>query len=595
MKIITAILLILFLAITLSLGFIFLNKILIKKPPLEDTTDTKTGDISTADKEESTEDPDTSEMENDKTKEEKLQITKIEVYLDGDKNHGIFLGEAEYNLKSPEAELLYGENFNKKGFKLIYENTKYHFEPGSTHYIYVYTYSPASGWDYIREEIKIPGEVTKDPTINIFIDSPKENEKISENIYVSGWALDTDSQEGTGIKEVKIYLDGPKDIGYFLGAAEYGRPRPDVADAFGNQNYVDSGYYLNIDPSEFEPGSKHTLFVYAISKNPPDSLNFEKREIIIAGEKERKSIIKVDINLENLVENNTIEITGWAIDKQSLSSEAITEKQYSIKKIVFASNREGNDNIYSINLDGTELTRLTDHPGNDMYPEVSPDGKKIAYTSDIGGTWQIMVMDWDGKNKKQLTNNPFRSGYPSWSFDGKYIYFEGHIDENWELFRINSDGSNQIRLTFNPKYEDWHPDGHPYEYKIIYESGVAGHEDLYIMDNDGSNIKKICKEHQRRRTSDVLYNGNKIVYSRYTNNQSDIWIMDFNGENEKKLTDNPDWDGHPVFSPDGKYIAYEEKTGKVENIIIMDLNGENKINITNHASNNWDPSFLFQE
>ena len=65
------------------------------------------------------------------------------------------------------------------------------------------------------------------------------------------------------------------------------------------------------------------------------------------------------------------------------------------------SNQDGNNNIFSMNLDGTDRQRLTDHGRSDLYPEVSPDNNKIAYTSDINGIWQIMVMDWDGQNKKQ--------------------------------------------------------------------------------------------------------------------------------------------------------------------------------------------------
>lgn len=591
MKSITTILLILFISAVILLGLSLVNAISQRTFPEESTSiSQETQSISPSETKKPIEGlQETSNMNN-------LEITSIEIYLDGDRNHGIFLGKAEYGLPSPETESLYGNDFKNCGFKFSWENRDYNLEPGTTHYLYIYAYSPSIGWDYIREEIRIPGDLSKDPSINLFIDSPKENEELKEKLILSGWAVDTNSPEGTGIKQIEVYLNGPKGTGFFLGNAEYGRTRQDVADAFRNQNFVESGYNLYIDINNLEPGSKQTLFVYAISEYPPDSFGFEKREIIIGGTREEKTIINTNVNLENYPQATTIEITGWAINKQKLSiGTPSTGKEYKIKKIIFVSNRQGNDEIYSINIDGTELTKLTDYPGNDMYPEASPDGKKIAYTSDINGTWQIMVMDWNGQNKTQLTNNPFRSGYPSWSFDGKYIYFEGHIDGNWELFRINSDGTNQVRLTVNPRYEDWHPAGHPLEYKIVYESGITGHEDLYIMNHDGTDIQKICKENQRRRTPHVLYDGSKIVYVRYTNNQPNVWIMDFNGENEKKVTDNSEGDGHPAFSPDGKYIAYEERKGGAENIILMGLNGENKTNITNHNSTNWDPSFLYQE
>jgi TolB protein len=307
--------------------------------------------------------------------------------------------------------------------------------------------------------------------------------------------------------------------------------------------------------------------------------------------------------MQKLNQDSIIEITGWAVDKNVLKEKQMLEEkvseidgEYSIKKVVYTSTRDGNENIYSINLDGTGLTRLTDHPGSDLYPEASPDGKKIAYTSDIGGIWQIMIMDWDGKNKKQITYNHFRSGYPSWSYDSKYIYFEAYIDGDWELFRIKSDGTEQKRLTFNPNFHDWHPNGHPYNYEIIYESGITGQENIYVMDHNGSGKRNVCDDGPRRRAPDVSPDGSRITYMSYSGDNSEIWIMDYNGQNEIRLTDNPDWDGHPSFSPDGKYIVYEEgKESVEEDLILMDLITGQRINITNSPYIDADASFLYQE
>jgi len=74
---------------------------------------------------------------------EDMSIEKIEVYLDGTKEAGgIFLGEAEYGLASPETESMYGGEFSKSGFELSWDSTGYVFEPGTTHSFYVYAYIP---------------------------------------------------------------------------------------------------------------------------------------------------------------------------------------------------------------------------------------------------------------------------------------------------------------------------------------------------------------------------------------------------------------------------------------------------------------------
>ena len=105
--------------------------------------------------------------------------------------------------------------------------------------------------------------------------------------------------------------------------------------------------------------------------------------------------------------------------------------QYAIiseTKIVFASYRDGNHEIYVMNADGSNQTRLTNDPSFDMAPSWSPDGKKIAFYSlrndvppEKDERWwyemnaEIYVMNADGSEQKNITNNPAYDGYPFWS------------------------------------------------------------------------------------------------------------------------------------------------------------------------------------
>jgi Tol biopolymer transport system component len=579
------------------------------KEPEEEQTDIGSEDEKTTETqqydEEEAEDKESEETAVEEEEKETLEDNTIRVFLDGDMENGIYLGETTCGDESAEAYNLYGEDFKNTGFTFTWKNDDKDFLPGSTHYIYIYFYNAESGWDYIREEVKLAGEKECERDIVIFIDKPRDK-TITENLQqINGWTVDLRSEEGPGIEKVEIYLNGPKDYGKSIGAIDYGLIRYDVTDFLDNLNYLRSGFSFD-ELIDLEPGSKHTLFVYSYSSTD-NSFNYEKREFYLSGKKEEKAVIKAYIDQEKLSQDNILDITGWAADKKLVdeylkekraseneTSEIDSEDGYSIKKVVFTSNRDGNKNIYSINIDSTGLTRLTSYSGSDFYPEASPDGHKIAYASDIGGIWQIMVMDWDGKNKKQITHNSFRCGYPSWSFDGKYIYFEAYVNGDWELYRINSDGTGQKRLTFNSTYNDWHPNGHPFKYEIIYESGITGKENIYVMNHSGSGIRKIGGSGPRRRVPDVSNDGTKITYMRYSGNNSDIWIMDYSGQNETKLTSNPDWDGHPSFSPDDKYIIYDEIKGSREDLIIIDISSGVKTNITNSSSIDEDPSFLYQ-
>ena len=81
-----------------------------------------------------------------------------------------------------------------------------------------------------------------------------------------------------------------------------------------------------------------------------------------------------------------------------------------VLKIAFSSNRTGDNEIYVMNANGTEQTRLTTNPANDDFPAWSPDGLKIAFNSYRDGNTEIYVMNADGTGQTRLTNNPSYDG-----------------------------------------------------------------------------------------------------------------------------------------------------------------------------------------
>jgi len=87
-------------------------------------------------------------------------------------------------------------------------------------------------------------------------------------------------------------------------------------------------------------------------------------------------------------------------------------------KIVSSSTRDGNAEIYAMNIDGSSPTRLTNHPAADVFPAWSPDSRKIAFTSNRAGDFEIYVMNADGTGLTQLTANMRVHGRPAWSPDG---------------------------------------------------------------------------------------------------------------------------------------------------------------------------------
>jgi TolB protein len=112
--------------------------------------------------------------------------------------------------------------------------------------------------------------------------------------------------------------------------------------------------------------------------------------------------------------------------------------------------------IYLINPDGTELTRLTFNDYEERAPSWSPDGSRIVFMARVGthpgipgSKFEICAMNADGTNFLQLTDNAVFEGTPTFSPDGQKIVFSRDVGagQGQELFSMNADGTNQMQLT----------------------------------------------------------------------------------------------------------------------------------------------------
>lgn len=247
-------------------------------------------------------------------------------------------------------------------------------------------------------------------------------------------------------------------------------------------------------------------------------------------------------------------------------------------RIAFYSNRDGNDEIYVMNADGSGVTNLTNNPAKDLEPDWSPDGSKIAFRSYRDGALDIYVMNADGSEVRNLSNNPSVDKLPTWSPDGSKVAFRSNRDGNWEIYVVNVDGSSLRNLTNNPAYDTapaWSPDGS----KMAFRSNRDGNSEIYVVNVDGSGLRKLTNNPgtvDELQTVSFTYlawspEGSKIALlasdlnSTYTNIAS---VSVATGE-LKLLTSSVDRHGRPRWSPDGRQIAYDCKREDNWDIYVM--------------------------
>jgi WD40-like Beta Propeller Repeat len=122
------------------------------------------------------------------------------------------------------------------------------------------------------------------------------------------------------------------------------------------------------------------------------------------------------------------------------------------RRIVFTSNRANSSNwdIYSMNVNGTGLVRLTSTAGLDTEPVFSPDGSKIAFATErYGGDLELAVMGANGSGVQRLTNNTLHDIEPAWRPDGQEIAFTRQFSSHEkDVFLMKPDGTEQRRITF---------------------------------------------------------------------------------------------------------------------------------------------------
>jgi Tol biopolymer transport system component/drug/metabolite transporter (DMT)-like permease len=265
-------------------------------------------------------------------------------------------------------------------------------------------------------------------------------------------------------------------------------------------------------------------------------------------------------------------------------------------KIAFRSDRDGNDEIYVMNADGSGETRLTNDSGYDGEPAWSPDGRKIAFTSYRDGDPEIYVMNADGSGQTNLTQNDVVDGSPAWSPDGQKIAFTSEVGiyGTFDIYVMNADGSGRANLTNYAAADDivaaWSPDGQ----KIAFSSFRDGNWEVYVMNADGSGQTNLTNNAAASdHTPDWSPDGHEIAFASLSFTADyEVYVMNADGSAQTNLTNShtaTDWT--PAWSPDGQKIAFSRGRYAGSEVYVMNADGSGQTDLTNNGASNLDPDW----
>ena len=246
--------------------------------------------------------------------------------------------------------------------------------------------------------------------------------------------------------------------------------------------------------------------------------------------------------------------------------------------------------IYIADYDGANQRRITAGRELNIDPAWSPDGRALAYTSFRRGAPNIFASRiFDG-----VLDTLTKSGndyLPVYSPDGTRIAFMSARDGNAEIYVMNADGSNQRRLTNHPA-DDTTPTWSPSGAQIAFTSDRSGTPQIYIMGADGSNLRRITTSDSyadRATWSPAPYN--EIAYAGRTGPGFDIKVYDVASGETRQLTFGSGSNESPVYSPNGKHIAFTSTRGSgLVQIWTMTRDGRDLRQVTK-AGNNYTPSW----
>ena len=239
-----------------------------------------------------------------------------------------------------------------------------------------------------------------------------------------------------------------------------------------------------------------------------------------------------------------------------------------------------------------------------IEPSWSPDGSRIAFASNREGNWELYLVIVDTLETSRVTSNEAVDRRPAWTPGGDQLAFVSNRDGQrcFDIYTIHPETKKVTRVTFRPQGCDdnpsWTPTTVPGEIskRIAFDSDRDdGKGEIYVLDVRTFAVTRVTfREATPDLNPTISPDGSRIAFQSYVNGNWEIFVMESDGTNVKQLTFNPADDIDPAWSPDGQRIAFATNRDGNWEIYTMDVDGGNVKNLTNSGTHErwptWSPN-----
>jgi eukaryotic-like serine/threonine-protein kinase len=219
--------------------------------------------------------------------------------------------------------------------------------------------------------------------------------------------------------------------------------------------------------------------------------------------------------------------------------------------------------------------QITDSPGVETSPTLSPDGKTVVYASDASGNFDLYSLRVGGRNPVRLTgDSPLNDWQPAFSPDGDRIAFRSERDGGG-VFMMEATGESVRRLSDTGYNPSWSPNGR--------EIVVSGGTFTYPTDRGGvthglqaidvvTGAKRLVAKDDDALQPSWSPHGTRVAFwgLRGASGQRDLWTIAADGSEAARggttVTDDAPLDWNPTWSPDGRYLYFSSTRGGTMNL-----------------------------